>query len=278
MNQQGEFESLIRKDRDSAQAKAWKGNLLGYLEKVKENPGITKLAHARMYDIITKPGVRDIQESDDPRIKRLYKDESVKVYNFFSDEFFGIEKTIAQIVRYFHAASLKGEESRQVLYLMGPVGSGKSSLVEKLHRGLEEMEPIYAIEGCPMFEEPLHLIPRHLRKEFEKMLGVHIEGDLCPVCRFRLKEEFTGRYEEFPVCTIEFSKRARVGIGVVPPVDPNNQDTSVLIGSEDISKLDLYSEGDPRVLELNGALNIGNRGMVEFIEVFKNEIEYLHCM
>jgi serine protein kinase len=161
---------------------------------------------------------------------------------------------------------------------MGPVGSGKSSLVEKLHRGLEESDPIFAIEGCPMFEEPLHLIPRHLRKEFEKMLGVHIEGDLCPVCRFRLKSEFNGRYEEFPIGTIEFSKRARVGLGVVPPVDPNNQDTSVLIGSEDISKLDLYSEGDPRVLELNGALNIGNRGMVEFIEVFKNEIEYLHCM
>jgi serine protein kinase len=278
MNQQREFESLIRKDRDTAQASSWKGNLLGYLEQVKENPAITKLAHARMYDNITKPGIRDIQDSDDPRIKRLYKDESVKVFNFFADEFFGIEKTIAQIVRYFHAASLKGEESRQVLYLMGPVGSGKSSLVEKLHRGLEECAPCYAIEGCPMFEEPLHLIPRHLRKEFEKMLGVHIEGDLCPVCRFRLKEEFNGRYEEFPVTTIEFSKRARVGIGVVPPVDPNNQDTSVLIGSEDISKLDLYSEGDPRVLELNGALNIGNRGIVEFIEVFKNEIEYLHCM
>jgi serine protein kinase len=278
MNQQREFESLIRKDRDTAQARSWKGNLLGYLEMVKENPSITKLAHARMYDNITKPGVRDIQDSIDPRIKRLYKDESVKVFNFFAEEFFGIEKTIAQIVRYFHAASLKGEESRQVLYLMGPVGSGKSSLVEKLHRGLEECDPCYAIEGCPMFEEPLHLIPRHLRKEFEKMLGVHIEGDLCPVCRFRLKTEFNGRYEEFPISTIEFSKRARVGIGVVPPVDPNNQDTSVLIGSEDISKLDLYSEGDPRVLELNGALNIGNRGIVEFIEVFKNEIEYLHCM
>jgi serine protein kinase len=276
MNQ--EFESLIRKDRDLAKVRAWKGNLLGYLDKVKENPSITKLAHARMHDIVMRPGVGDIQETNDPRIKRLYKDESVKVYNFFADEFFGIEKTIAQIVRYFHAASLKGEESRQVLYLMGPVGSGKSSLVEKLHRGLEESPPIFAIEACPMFEEPLHLIPRHLRKEFEKMLGVHIEGDLCPVCRFRLKSEFNGRYEEFPVGTIEFSKRARVGLGVVPPVDPNNQDTSVLIGSEDISKLDLYSEGDPRVLELNGALNIGNRGMVEFIEVFKNEIEYLHCM
>ncbi|MBI3057700.1 MAG: serine protein kinase [Deltaproteobacteria bacterium] len=278
MDHNRDFETLIRKDRDRHQVKSWRGNLLGYLEKVKEGPSIAKLAHARVYDIILKTGVREIQETDDPRIKRLYKDESVKVYNFFADEFFGIEKTMAQIVRYFHAASLKGEESRQVLYLMGPVGSGKSSLIEKLHRGLEESEPVYAIEGCPMFEEPLHLIPRHLRKEFEKMLGTHIEGELCPVCHYRLKEEFHERYEEFPVCTVEFSKRARVGIGVVPPVDPNNQDTSVLIGSEDISKLDMYSEGDPRVLELNGALNVGNRGVVEFIEVFKNEIEYLHCM
>jgi serine protein kinase len=273
-----EFETLIRKDRDRLQVKSWRGNLLGYLEKIKEDPSVTKLAHARIHDIVTKAGVKDIQEIDDPRLKRLYKNESVKIYNFFADEFFGIEKTIAQIVRYFHAASLKGEESRQVLYLLGPVGSGKSSLIEKLHRGLETSDPLYAIEACPMFEEPLHLIPRHLRKEFEKMLGLHIEGELCPVCRYRLKNEFNARYEEFPVHTVEFSKRARLGIAVVPPVDPNNQDTSVLIGSEDISKLDIYSEGDPRVLELNGALNVGNRGIVEFIEVFKNEIEYLHCI
>src|SRR5207253_2113434 len=156
---------------------------------VREDPSVPKLSHARIFDNIMRSGTLDIQETDDPRVKRLYKDESFKVYNFFRDEFFGIEKTVAQIVRYFHSASLKGEESRQVLYLMGPVGSGKS-----------------------------------------------------------------------------------------PPVDPNNQDTSVLIGSEDISKLDMYSEGDPRVLDLNGAINVGNRGMCEFIEVFKNETEYLHAM
>ena len=278
MDNNKDFEELIKRDRDLHRSRAWRGNLLGYLEKVKEDPAVAKLAHARMYDILMTAGVRDIHEKNDPHTKRLYKDENIKLYDFFADEFFGIEKTISQIVRYFHAASLKGEESRQVLYLMGPVGSGKSSLVEKLHRGLEASEPIYAIEGCPMFEEPLHLIPRHLRKEFEKMLGLHIEGDLCPVCRYKLQNEYNGKYEEFPVHTIEFSKRARVGIGVVPPVDPNNQDTSVLIGSEDISKLDLYSEGDPRVLELNGALNIGNRGLVEFIEVFKkrNRVPPLH--
>ncbi|HXW84457.1 MAG TPA: hypothetical protein VEJ86_08625 [Candidatus Binataceae bacterium] len=272
------FERVIKEDRAARESKVWRGTLLGYLELVRSDPVVTKLAHARIYDMLMADGSRSIHDTDDPRTKRLYKDEQVKVYNFFADEFFGIERTVAQIVRYFHSASLKGEESRQVLYLMGPVGSGKSSLVERVQRGLEQTGLIYAIEGCPMHEEPLHLVPRHLRREFEKMLGVHIEGDLCPVCRYRLKTEFNQRYEEFPIETRNFSKRNRVGVGVVPPVDPNNQDTSVLIGSEDISKLDQYSEGDPRVLELNGALNVGNRGIVEFIEVFKNETEYLHAM
>jgi serine protein kinase len=272
------FERLIQEDRATRDVQGWSGTFLDYLERIKGNPNLPKLSHARLHEIILQAGVRDIGDSADPRVKRLFKDEPVKLYEFFANEFFGIEKVVAQIARYFHSAALKGEESRQVLYLMGPVGSGKSSLVEKLQHGLEDGEPFYAIDGCPMNEEPLHLIPRHLRREFEKMLGVHIEGDLCPVCRFRLKEEFGGRYEEVPVATRVFSKRSRTGIGVVPPVDPNNQDTSVLIGSEDISKLDIYSEGDPRVLDLNGALNVGNRGMVEFIEVFKNETEYLHAM
>ncbi|MCW5891633.1 MAG: serine protein kinase [bacterium] len=272
------FEQIIKEDRAHRESRKWRGTFLEYLELVRQDPTLPRLAHGRLYEMMMRDGSQDMLESADARTKRLYKDESLKTYNFFRDEFFGIEKTISQIVRYFHSASLKGEESRQVLYLMGPVGSGKSSLVEKLQRGLEYSEPFYAIDGCPMFEEPLHLLPRHLRKEFEKMLGVNIEGDLCPVCRFRLKEEFGTRYEEFPIVTKEFSKRNRVGVGVVPPVDPNNQDTSVLIGSEDISKLDLYSEGDPRVLDLNGALNVGNRGVVEFIEVFKNETEYLHAM
>jgi len=272
------FEKLIREDRATRETKEWRGTFLDYLERLRANGDHAKLAHARTHGLITAAGVRDINETDDSRVKRLFKDETLRVYTFFADQFFGIEKVIAQIARYFHSAALKGEESRQVLYLMGPVGSGKSSLVECLQRGLEDSEPFYTIESCPMGEEPLHLIPRHLRREFEKMLGLHIEGDLCPVCRFRLREEFNDRYEEVPVVTVRFSKRNRRGIGVVPPVDPNNQDTSVLIGSEDISKLDRYSEGDPRVLDLNGALNVGNRGMVEFIEVFKNETEYLHAM
>jgi serine protein kinase len=272
------FAELIEKDRSLREAKLWRGSFLQYLEKVKEDPSICKLAHARLYDLVLEHGQEDLAKSEDPRIQRLFGDDPVKVYGFFKEEFFGIERTIAQIVRYLHSAALKGEESRQVLYLLGPVGAGKSSLAEKLRRGLEESDPMYAIEGCPMHEEPLHLIPRHLRREFEKMLGVTIEGDLCPICRYRLEHEFDSRYEDVPVTTVTFSKQARRGMAIVPPVDPNNQDTSILIGSEDISKLDRYAEGDPRVLELNGAFNAGNRGIIEFIEIFKNETEYLHTI
>ena len=113
MDHNKEFEALIKKDRDLHQSRSWRGNLLGYLEKVKADPTIAKLAHARTYDTIMKSGVRDIHENSDPHVKRLYKDESIKLFDFFNDEFFGIEKTLSQIVRYFHAASLKGEESRR---------------------------------------------------------------------------------------------------------------------------------------------------------------------
>ncbi len=272
-----DFQRIIQQDREKRTKTMWRGTMLEYLELVKENPDIAKLSHKRMYDMLVGAGIEEIDIEADPRMKRLFKGSRIKHYNFFED-FYGMEKTINHIVRYFHSASLRGEESRQVLYFVGPVGSGKSSLVESIKRGLEFLEPFYAIEGDPMFGEPLHLIPRHLRKEFSKMLGVEIEGDVNPIIRHRLKEEFQGKWEEMPVRTYEFSIRARRGVGVVPPVDPNNQDTSVLIGGEDISKLDLYSEGDPRVLDLSGALNVGNRGMVEFIEVFKNETEYLHAM
>ena len=273
-----DFAKLIQQDRERRQQQHWQGTFIEYLDQVKEDASLASLSHRRLHEMIDAVGLTEINPESDPRVQRLFGDEPIKTYNFFKDEFFGMERTLDKIVRYFHAAAMGGEESRQVLYLMGPVGSGKSSLVERLKRGLEDLAPIYVIEGCPINEQPLHLIPRHLRPAFEEMLGAKVEGDLCPVCRYRLMEEFGGRYEEVPVRTVSFSKRGRRGIGVVPPVDPNNQDTSVLIGSEDISKLDRFSEGDPRVLELNGAFNVGNRGMVEFIEVFKNETEYLHTM
>jgi serine protein kinase len=111
MDHNTSFEELIQKDRNLHQSRSWRGNLLGYLDKVKEDPTIAKLAHARLYDVIMKAGVKDINVDDDPRAKRIYKDESIKIYDFFADEFFGIEKTVSQIVRYFHAASLKGKKA-----------------------------------------------------------------------------------------------------------------------------------------------------------------------
>ncbi|WP_371365097.1 hypothetical protein SRRS_00130 [Sporomusa rhizae] len=273
-----DFEKLIKQDRDEHKQYKFDGTLLDYLSIVKENPSIAVLAHQRMYDLLVKSGVETLKTEEVTRLKRIYGNDTLKRYSFFQDKFFGIDKSIMKIMRYFHSAAMKGEESRQVLYLVGPVGAGKSSIMESLKQALEMSPTIYVLKECPMREEPLHLIPKHLRPQFEELLGVKIEGDLCPICRYRLKHEYNGEFERFPVTTSEFSIRSRKGIGVVPPVDPNNQDTSVLSGSVDISKLDLYPEDDPRVLSLNGAFNVGNRGVVEFIEVFKNDVEYLHTM
>ncbi|TCO74558.1 PrkA family serine protein kinase [Marinisporobacter balticus] len=273
-----DFSAIIKKDREERIKQRFEGAFLDYLKILKENPSLCMLAHQRMYERIMEKGVDTINTEENPRLRRIYGNEQIKKYNFFKDDFFGIDTSLMKIVRYFHTAAMKGEESRQVLYLVGPVGAGKSSLLEALKKALEIGSPVYTIKGCPMREEPLHLVPKHLREQFEKLLDVKIEGDLCPVCRYRLKNEYNGEFEKVPVETIDFSIRSRKGVGVVPPVDPNNQDTSVLIGSVDISKLDLYPEDDPRVLSLNGAFNVGNRGLVEFIEVFKNEVEYLHTM
>lgn len=275
----GEYDisGIIQRDRQERTIKSYEGTFLDYAALVKREPGLVMLSHQRLFNLISGAGVEVLKTDEDPRLRRLYGNDIIKKYKFFED-FYGIDKTVMKIVRYFHSAAMAGEEARQVLYLVGPVGSGKSSLMEVLKRALESSGSIYALKGCPMREEPLHLVPKHLRKDFESLLGIRIEGELCPICRYKLKYELNGVYENFPVEKVGFSIRSRKGIGVIPPVDPNNQDTSVLIGSVDISKIDLYSEDDPRVLSLNGAFNVGNRGIVEFIEVFKNETEYLHTM
>jgi len=273
-----DFLEIIKKQRAESKKEAWTGNFVDYLGVLKSDPTVVKLAARRLVDSIESFGVSTLSESD-ARCRKLFGGDKLKTYEYFHNDFYGHERVIAKIMRFLKSASLKGEESRQVLLLMGPVGSGKSALADAVKKALEKAaEPVYHLEGCPVREEPLHLLPRSLRGEFEKILGVHIEGDLCPVCRFRLMSEFNGEYEKFPVVTSSFSQRARRGISVVPPMDANSQDVSALIGSEDISKLDKYSEDDPRVLNLNGAFNTGNRGVVEFVEIFKNEIEFLHTI
>ncbi len=271
------FLKLIGKHQDKKKDKKFSGLLSDYLEILEKNPDASKLAHKRLYDIIADSGITRMDKSGE-RCNKLFGGEELRTYDYFQSKFFGMERSLAKIMRFLRSASLKGEESRQVLLLLGPVGAGKSALLEHIKSALEECEPMYHIGGCPIHEEPLHLIPRSLREELQKIYGIKIEGDLCPVCRYRLKEEHGNDYTRMPIKQSSFSVRGRRGVGVVPPMDANSQDVTILIGSEDISKLGLYSEDDPRVLSLNGAFNVGNRGIVEFVEVFKNEIEFLHTM
>ena len=277
MTTTNKFLESVREHRESKKKEKFSGTLEDYLRLVEEDKKIPVLAHKRLYDRIISEGITTLDESDE-RCSKLFNVEPLKVYDYFSAQFFGMERPLQKIVRFLHSAAMKGEESRQVLLLLGPVGAGKSALVEHIKAALEECEPIYVLDGCPIREEPLHLIPRSLRPQFEEDYGIKIEGDLCPICRHRLLEDYAGDFTKFPITESSFSVRGRKGVGVVPPMDPNTQDTSLLIGSEDISKLDLYPEDDPRVLSLNGAFNVGNRGIVEFVEVFKNEIEFLHTM
>ena len=272
-----DFLSIIQGQRSQKKKEKFKGTFLEYLQLLKEDPSLIKLSHKRLYESIVAGGVSTV-DVDSESYRPFFNGEKIRVYEYFKSEFYGMEVVINKLLRFFKSAAHKGEESRQVLLLMGPVGAGKSALIDSVKRALENADNHYHLEGCPIREEPLHLLPRSLRGKFEDMLGVHIEGDLCPVCRYRLMEEFNGEYERFPVVESSFSQRGRRGIAVVPPMDANSQDVSLLIGTEDISKLDKYSEDDPRVLSLNGAFNVGNRGIVEFVEVFKNEIEFLHTM
>ena len=271
------FLQNIKEHQESKKTERFRGFLEDYLNILEKDQNICVLSHKKLYNQIKSYGLTTLDETND-RCNKLFNGETVKIYDYFADQFFGMERPLEKIMRFLHSAAMKGEESRQVLLLLGPVGAGKSALVEHIKRALEESTPIYVLDSCPIREEPLHLIPRSLREDFEDMYGVQVEGDLCPVCRHRLINEFEGDYTKFPIIQASFSIRGRKGIGVVPPMDPNTQDTSLLIGSEDISKLDLYPEDDPRVLSLNGAFNVGNRGVVEFVEVFKNEIEFLHTM
>jgi serine protein kinase len=267
---------IIKSQRAANKKERFKGTFLEYLALLEDDKTIADHSHKRLYDAITAHGESRLDDTD-PRKHKLFDGNNIKIYDYFDGHFYGMEKVIAKIMRFLRSASLKGEENRQVLLLMGPVGAGKSALTEHI-KGVLEGLSYYHLEGDPQRGEPLQLIPRSLREQMKDMLGVDVQGDISPVARHLLFEEYGGEYEKFTVKETTFSQRARRGVASVPPMDANSQDVSVLIGSEDISKLDKYSEDDPRALSLNGAFNIGNRGIVELVEVFKNEIEFLHTI
>ena len=258
----------LREYRVNEAALAWSGTLADYLAMVTKNPNLALHAHARIYAMIKAAGVETIGDQ--------------KRYNFFDKELFGLDKTLERLIEeYFHSAAKRLDVRKRILLLMGPVSGGKSTIVSLLKRGLEEFTrteegAVYAIEGCPMHEDPLHLLPVSLRQEFEERYGIRIEGNLCPVCRLRLEDEFKGEVESFPVKRIIFSEEQRVGVGTFTPSDPKSQDIADLTGSIDFSTITEYgSESDPRAYRFDGELNKANRGLMEFQEMLKSDEKFL---
>ncbi len=208
--------------------------------------------------------------------------EGNRHYRFFDSELFGLETALERLVEeYFHAAARRLDVRKRILLLMGPVSGGKSTIVTTLKRGLEafsrtEEGALYGIKGCPMHEEPLHLIPNELRQTFTEEYGVMIEGNLCPSCRLKLETEYAGDFERVPVERVVLSEESRVGIGTFSPSDPKSQDIADLTGSIDFSTITEYgSESDPRAYRFDGELNKANRGLMEFQEMLKCDEKFL---
>lgn len=259
-----DFWKRLEEHRSIEKQLAWEGTFADYLGLVKKSPYVTQLAHSRIYEMIKSAGIEETPTG--------------KKYSFFSPEIFGLDSTLEKLVEeYFHPAARRLDVRKRILLLMGPVSGGKSTLVALFKRGLErfsrtELGALYGIKGCPMHEEPLHLIPKELRQEFEKEYNVYIEGELCPSCRMMLETEYGGKIENVMVERVFLSEEQRVGIGTFTPSDPKSQDIADLTGSVDFSTIaDYGSESDPRAYRFDGELNIANRGIMEFQEMLKNK-------
>lgn len=278
-----EFEELIRKSRSGKAREKWEGEMLEYLKLVQENPQTAQFAPSRIHNMIVGRGSEPLPEAE-----KLPDYDDLVRYNFFKDEIYGVEETLHNIIKFLKAGAKRTETGKRILILVGPVSSGKSTIASMIKRALElDSAPIYAIKGCPIHEEPLHLIPRSERPEWEEKLGVKIEGDLCPRCRWNLTRsgryddsENEGQYlwEKMPVEQIRFSERNRVGIGTFQPSDPKNQDITELIGKVDMSKITQYAETDPRAYSLDGELEVANRGLIEYVEVLKCDIKFHYVL
>src|SRR5436305_1396214 len=257
--------------RDRERGLMWEGTFAQYFELASKKPEVGRLSHERIYHMIMDAGIETARTGETH-------------YKFFSQEIFGIEKPLQQIVDYFHSAAQRLEVRKRVLLLMGPVGGGKSTIVYLIKRGLEaytrtEAGALYAIKDCPMHEEPLHLIPHELRPDVEKEFGMYVEGDLCPHCRYMVDTHYRGRIEDVPVKRIAFSEKYRIGVGTFTPSDPKSQDISELVGGIDLSTIgEVGVESDPRAYRFDGELNIANRGLMEFIEMLKCDEKFLYVL
>lgn len=250
-------------------------SLQDYLELCKQDPSVYASAPERMLMAIGEPELVDT--ASDSRLSRIFSNKIIKRYPAFS-EFYGMEEAVDQIVSYFRHAAQGLEEKKQILYLLGPVGGGKSSLAERLKHLVEHI-PFYAIQGSPVFESPLGLFnPEEDANILEEDYGIpqrYIKGIMSPWAAKRL-HEYGGDISKFKVVKIYPSIIDQIAVAKTEPGDENNQDISALVGKVDIRKLEDYSQDDPDAYSFSGALCRANQGLMEFVEMFKAPIKVLH--
>lgn len=254
-------------------------SLAEYLDGCRAEPMMYASAAERMIAAIGEPAIVDTAK--DPRLSRVFMNRTLKVYPAFA-EFFGMEETIERIVGYFRHAAQGLEERKQILYLLGPVGGGKSSLAERL-KALVEVMPIYVLKAgreiSPLFESPLGLFdPDTMGPVLEERYGIprrRLPGLMSPWAVKRL-DEFGGDIARFKVVKLYPSRLRQIGVAKCEPGDENNQDISTLVGKVDIRKLEMFGQNDPDAYSHSGGLNRCTQGLLEFVEMFKAPIKMLH--
>src|SRR6202142_301602 len=254
-------------------------SLAAYLDLCRADPKAYASAAERILHAIGDPEFLDT--SRDQRLGRIFMNRTIRVYPAFA-EFFGMEETIERIVSFFRHAAQGLEERKQILYLLGPVGGGKSSLAERL-KALMELHPIYVLKAndelSPVFESPLSLFdPETLGPMIEEKYGIprrRLSGLMSPWCYKRL-EAFGGDISRFRVAKLQPSRLRQIAIAKTEPGDENNQDISSLVGKVDIRKLETFAQNDADAYSYSGGLNRANQGVLEFVEMFKAPIKMLH--
>ncbi len=250
-------------------------SLQAYLQVCKDDPMAYATASERMLRAIGEPEMVDT--SLDPRLSRIFSNKLIRRYPTFA-EFYGMEDAIEQIVAYFRHAAQGLEEKKQILYLLGPVGGGKSSLAERL-KALIEQYPFYAIKGSPVFESPLGLFdPQEDSVILEEEYGIperYVKTIMSPWAIKRLNE-YGGDISQFRVVKLYPSILNQIAVAKTEPGDENNQDISSLVGKVDIRMLEEFSQHDPDAYSFSGALCRANQGIMEFVEMFKAPIKVLH--
>ncbi|WFP64655.1 MULTISPECIES: PrkA family serine protein kinase [unclassified Mesorhizobium] len=254
-------------------------SLQQYLLGCREDKSMYASAPERMVEAIGEPNLVDT--SKDERLGRIFSNRTVKIYPSFSD-FYGMEDTIERIAGYFRYASQGLEERKQILYLLGPVGGGKSSLAERLKK-LMEQRPIYTLKVgnqiSPIFESPLGLFhPDRMGDLLEDKYGIarrRLHGLISPWAAKRL-DELSGDISKFSVVKLSPSRLRQIAIAKTEPGDENNQDVSALVGKVDIRQLEHFSQSDPDAYSYSGGLNRTTQGLLEFVEMFKAPIKVLH--